>query len=81
MNVAVAKDMAEYAISYQLASMGEITLGKSYKAEYGFADSQRTYYIIREYEGNSSTGRMFAVDIKSGELFRYSKEEKKCTRF
>ncbi len=81
MNVAVAKDMAEYAISYQLASLGEITLGKSYKAEYGFSDAERSYYIIREYEGNSSTGRMFAVDIKSGELFRFSKEEKKCIRF
>ena len=81
MNVAIAKDMAEYAISYQLMSTGEITLGKSYKAEYGFSDSNRTYYIINEYSGNSSTGRMFAVDIKSGELFRFSKEEKKCTRF
>ncbi len=81
MNVAVAKDMAEYAISYQLTSIGEITVGKSYKAEYGFADEARTYYIIKEYEGNSATGRMFAVDIKSGELFRFSKEEKKCIRF
>ncbi len=81
MNVAIAKDMAEYAISYQLASMGEMTIGKTYKAEYGFADDKRTYYIIKEYSGNSSTGRLFAVDIKSGELFRFSKEEKKCTRF
>ena len=81
MNVAVAKDMAEYAISYQLASMGEMNLDKTYKAEYGFADENRTYYIIKEYSGTSSTGRMFAVDIKSGELFRFSKEEKKCTRF
>jgi len=81
MNVAIAKDMAEYAISYQLMSIGEINLGKSYKAEYGFADDERTYYIISEYEGNSSTGRMFAVDIKSGELFKFSKEEKKCIRF
>ncbi len=81
MSVAVAKDMAEYAISYQLMSMGEITLGKSYKAEYGFSDSNRTYYIINEYNGNSSTGRMFAVDIKTGELFKFSKEEKKCIKF
>ena len=81
MNVAVAKDMAEYAISYQLLSAGEITLGKTYKAEYGFSDGSRTYYIINEYNGKSSTGRMFAVDIKSGELFRFSKEEKKCIRF
>lgn len=81
MKVAIAKDMAEYAISYQLASMGEVMIGKSYKAEYGFADDYRTYYIIKEYNGNSSTGRMFAVDILSGELFRFSKEDKKCTRF
>ena len=81
MNVAIAKDMAEYAISYQLVSMGENVLGKSYKAEYGFDDGSRTYYIINEYNGTSSTGRMFAVDIKTGELFRFSKEEKKCTRF
>ncbi|MCR5301704.1 MAG: chitobiase/beta-hexosaminidase C-terminal domain-containing protein [Lachnospiraceae bacterium] len=81
MNVAVAKDMAEYAISYQLASTGEITVGKSYKAEYGFSDGSRSYYIINEYEGNKQTGRMFAVDVKSGELFRFSKEEKKCIRF
>ena len=81
MNVAVAKDMAEYAISYQLMSMGEITFGKSYKAEYGYCDGDRTYYIINEYEGKSVTGRMFAVDIKTGELFRFSKEEKKCIRF
>ena len=81
MNVAIAKDMAEYAISYQLMSGGEITIGKSYKAEYGFFDGSRSYYIISEYEGNSKTGRMFAVDIKSGELFRFSKEEKKCIRF
>ena len=81
MNVAVAKDMAEYAISYQLMSMGEITFGKSYKADYGFSDESRTYYVINEYEGKSTTGRMFAVDIKTGELFRFSKEEKKCIRF
>ncbi len=81
MNVAIAKDMAEYAISYQLMMGGEITIGKTYKAEYGFSDEARTYYIISEYEGKSSTGRMFAVDIKSGELFRFSKEEKKCIRF
>ena len=81
MNVAIAKDMAEYAISYQLIMGGEITIGKTYKAEYGFSDEARTYYIISEYEGKSSTGRMFAVDIKSGELFRFSKEEKKCIRF
>ena len=81
MNVAVAKDMAEYAISYQLASMGEITVGKSYKAEYGFADKGGTFYIINEYEGKKQTGRMFAVDVKTGELFRFSKEEKKCIRF
>ncbi len=77
MNVAVAKDMAEYAISYQLMSTGEVTIGKSYKAEYGFSDQTRTYYIISEYNGNSSTGRMFAVDILRGELLRFSKEEKK----
>ena len=81
MNVAIAKDMAEYAISYQLLSTGEVTVGKSYKAEYGFADSSRIYYIINEYNGTSPTGRMFAVDIKSGELFKFNKEEKKCTRF
>lgn len=81
MNVAIAKDMAEYAISYQLLSMGENTLGKSYKAEYGFADSARTYYIISEFNGTSRSGRMFAVDIKTGELFRFNKEEKKCTGF
>lgn len=81
MNVAIAKDMAEYAISYQLMSGGEITIGKSYKAEYGFSDGKRIYYIINEYNGTSSTGRMFAVDIKSGELFRFSKEEKRCTGF
>ena len=81
MNVAIAKDMAEYAISYQLMSSGEITIGKSYKAEYGFSDGKRVYYIINEYSGTSSTGRMFAVDIKTGELFRFSKEEKRCTGF
>ena len=81
MSVAVAKDMAEYAISYQLMSTGEITLGKSYRAEYGFADSSRTYYIISEYNNNSPTGRMFAVDIKTGELFKFNKEDKKCIRF
>lgn len=81
MNVAIAKDMAEYAISYQLVSMGEMTIGMTYKAEYGFSDGGRSYYIINEYNGRSSTGRMFAVDIKSGELFRFSKEEKKCIRF
>ncbi len=81
MNVAVAKDMAEYAISYQIMSSGEINIGKTYKAEYGFADGNRTYYIINEYEGNRSTGRMFGVDVMTGELFRFSKEEKKCTRF
>ncbi len=81
MNVAVAKDMAEYAISYQLISMGDTQFGRTYKAEYGFSDSNRTYYIISEYDGNSKTGRMFAVDIKTGELFRYNKEEKKCTGF
>ncbi len=81
MNVAVAKDMAEYAISYQLASMGEDTTVRTYKAEYGFSDADRIYYIINEYEGNKQTGRMFAVDIKTGELFRFSKEEKKCIRF
>ena len=73
--------MAEYAISYQLMSSGEITIGKSYKAEYGFSDGKRVYYIINEYSGTSSTGRMFAVDIKTGELFRFSKEEKRCTGF
>ncbi len=81
MKVAVAKDMAEYAISYQLMSMGEITLDKTYKADYGFSDKDRTYYIINEYNGKSTTGRMFAVDVLTGELFRFSKEEKKCTRF
>ncbi|MCR5474182.1 MAG: chitobiase/beta-hexosaminidase C-terminal domain-containing protein [Lachnospiraceae bacterium] len=81
MNVAIAKDMAEYAISYQIMSTGEVNLDKTYKAEYGFSDGSRTYYIINEYSGKSSTGRMFAVDIKTGELFRFSKEEKKCIRF
>ncbi len=81
MNVAIAKDMAEYAISYQLMSSGEMTIGKSYKAEYGFADSSRIYYIINEYNGSTPTGRMFAVDIRSGELFKFSKEDKKCIRF
>lgn len=81
MNVAVAKDMAEYAISYQLISTGENTLGKTYKAEYGYNDGSRTYYVINEYNGKSSTGRMFAVDVMTGELFRFSKEDKKCTRF
>ncbi|MCR5672360.1 MAG: chitobiase/beta-hexosaminidase C-terminal domain-containing protein [Lachnospiraceae bacterium] len=81
MNVAVAKDMAEYAISYQLMSMGEMTFGKTYRAEYGFCDETRTYYVINEYEGKTATGRSFAVDIKTGELFRFSKEEKKCIRF
>ena len=81
MKVAVAKDIAEYAISYQLASMGEMNLDKTYKANYGFSDDKRTYYIISEYNGKSATGRMFAVDVLTGELFRFSKEEKKCTRF
>lgn len=81
MNVAIAKDMAEYAISYQLISTGEQVLGRTYKAEYGFSDGARTYYIISEYDGSSSTGRMFAVDIKSGELFKFSKEDRKCIRF
>ncbi|MCR5590501.1 MAG: chitobiase/beta-hexosaminidase C-terminal domain-containing protein [Lachnospiraceae bacterium] len=81
MNVAIAKDMAEYAISYQLMSTGEMVLGKTYRAEYGYADSSRIYYVINEYNGTKATGRMFAVDILSGELFRFNKEDKKCTRF
>ncbi|MCR5687095.1 MAG: chitobiase/beta-hexosaminidase C-terminal domain-containing protein [Lachnospiraceae bacterium] len=81
MNVAIAKDMAEYAISYQLMSTGEVIFGKTYKAEYGYSDGGRIYYVINEYSGSSATGRMFAVDTISGELYRFSKEDKKCTRF
>lgn len=68
----VSTDMAEYAISYQLTSMGEITVGNLYKAEYGYCDSSRNYYVIVEYASNSETGRMFAVDIDSGELFTFN---------
>ena len=81
MNVAIAKDMAEYAISYQLMSTGEVILGKSYRAEYGYSDQNRIYYVINEYSGTALTGRMFAVDILSGELFKFSKEDRRCTRF
>lgn len=72
----VGKDMAEYAISYQLMGMGEIVVGNSYKAEYGYSDGTRVYYIITEYSGEKKSGRYFAVDCQSGELFNFNNSPK-----
>lgn len=72
----IAKDMAEYAISYQLLGLGQPVMGNTYKAEYGYSDSSRTYYVITEYTGNTKTGRYFAVDTKTGELFTFNNGSK-----
>lgn len=65
---------AEYAIQYQLLSMGNNVLANSYKSEYAYDDGNRVCYVIYEYLDKSRTGRIFAVDINSGELFVFSKE-------
>lgn len=68
----IAPSVAEYAISFQLMSMGENVALNTYKAEYGYTDGNRTYYVINEYVINDKSGRMFAVDIDTGELFTFS---------
>lgn len=72
MKALVTTDIAEYAISYQLLGRGEMIAGNTYKAEYGYSDASRTYYVITEYTGENPTGRYFAVDIKTGELFEFT---------
>lgn len=72
MKASVTTDIAEYAISYQLVGRGEMIAGNTYKAEYGYSDENRTYYVITEYAGLDATGRYFAVDINTGELFVFN---------
>jgi len=64
---------AEYAISYQLTSMGEFVIGNTYTCKYGYNDGSRTYYIIEEYVGGQKSNRMFAVDVSSGGLYTFNK--------
>lgn len=71
LDAVIAQSVAEYAISYQLISKGENVIGNTYKTNYGFSDSTRTYYIIEEYCLDELTGRRFAVDITTGELFSF----------
>ena len=66
-----SEDIAEYAISYQLTSMGEIVVGNEYKTQYGYKDNNGTYFVILEYEGNKKSGRYFAVDCNTGALFKF----------
>lgn len=71
MDATIAESVAEYAISYQLISKGENVVANTYKTNYGYSDSLRTYYIIDEYSLNELTGRKFAVDVVTGELFSF----------
>ena len=79
MPVLVEQGVAEYAISYHLIAIGENVVGNTYKAKYGYADEGHTYYIIDEYANTSKTGRSFAVDILTGQLYKvsYSEENEK----
>lgn len=71
MNATIMQSVAEYAISYQLLSKGENVMANSYRTNYGFYDGNRTFYIIDEYSLDTLTGRRFAVDISTGELFSF----------
>ena len=73
MNATIETGVAEYAIAYQLMSKGENVIANTYVSEYGYKDENHIYYVISEYCDNNKTGRTFAVDIFSGELFEFIK--------
>lgn len=75
MEATVDKAAAEYAISFQLMSLGEDITDKLYKADLGYSDQTGVYYIIDEYFGADITGRRFAVNADTGELFRFGMDE------
>lgn len=68
MNGAIDTSVAEYAIAFQLLSKGENVVANTYVTEYGYYENNNVYYVIVEYMNSSATGRMFAVDINSGDL-------------
>lgn len=74
LNAAIEIGVAEYAISYHLLEIGENVLLNTYSAKKAYYDGSRIYYVIDEYTNNKKTGRMFAVDIVTGELFNFSKD-------
>lgn len=69
----VKPSLAEYAVSYQLLSKGEDVSLNTYIIDYGYHTNNNTYYVVDEFLATSKTGRQFAVDINSGELFSFSK--------
>ena len=77
--VLIDQGTAELAISFQLTASGENVLTNEYKAKSGYADEGHTYYIIDEYNNTAKTGRTFAVDILTGQLYKvgYSEEQEK----
>ena len=70
MNASFDKAVAEYAISYQLASTGSATIGNTYSCKSAYAKDNVPYYIVDELNGSGDVLRSFAVDAISGALYR-----------
>lgn len=71
----IETSVAEYAIAYQLTSKGENVIMNVYTTEYGYSVDDRVFYVINEYSNMAKTGRMFAVDINSGELYSFNQND------
>ena len=71
----IETSVAEYAIAYQLTSKGENVITNVYTTEYGYSVDDRVFYVINEYSNSVKTGRMFAVDVNSGELYSFNQDD------
>lgn len=72
MTAAFDKSVAEYAISYQLTTTGDTTLGYTYSCTGGYSKDNTSYYIVHEMNADKKTGRIFAVDSLTGALYKVS---------
>lgn len=75
LNALIDTSVAEYAISYHLLEMGEDVSLNTYQVKKAYSEAGKIFYVVEEYTGNKKTGRMFAVDIISGELYKLLKDQ------
>lgn len=66
----IDKQVAEYAVSYHLLTIGDTTIGYTYSSTRGYTKDSVSYYIVDEMNGTKKTGRLFAVDASSGALYK-----------
>lgn len=72
----VDKTTAEATVQLVLLSKGDTKGEYTYGCTSALSVGEKNFYVIEEQNGSNKTGRMFAVDVLSGEIYKVNYDQK-----